>query len=69
MRGNASKFPDKRESQRSAKARMVAMLYGCRPAALDRFTVDGLAATHSVPVREVEYELTIARQKRAGEAR
>lgn len=52
------------------KNQLMRLLYECRPHKLDEFTVDELLRTHSkVPAREVEYMLTIARQKRAGEAR
>lgn len=67
MRGNASRFADKRESAASAKARLQTMLYACTPVALAGYTADSLAATHRVPVKECEYHLTIARQKRAAE--
>ncbi len=46
------------------------MLFSCRPHMLDIYTVDSLQRTHSkLSVKEIEYELLIARQKRAGEAR
>lgn len=46
------------------------LLFNCRPHMLDRYTVDELLRTHSkLPVKEVEYRLTIARQNRAGEPR
>jgi hypothetical protein len=67
MRGNASRYPDKRESAANAKARLIQMLYCCRPSALAGYTPDGLAATHRVPVKDCEYLLIVARQKRAGE--
>lgn len=52
------------------KAQLTRLLYECRPHMLDRYTVDDLLCTHSkVPRKEVEYLLTIARQRRAGEPR
>lgn len=67
MRGNASRYPDKQESAASARIRLQTMLYNCRPHMLATYTADTLAATHRVPVKDCEYLLTIARQKRAGE--
>lgn len=67
MRGNARKYPDKKEGQANARARLTQLLYACRPHMLATFTPDHLAATHNVPVKECEYALTIARQKRAAE--
>lgn len=52
------------------KLQLTRLLYECRPHRLDEFTVDELLRTHSkVPRKEVEYLLTIARQRRAGEGR
>ena len=67
MRGNASKYPSKQETRVSAKGRLVRILYGCTINALDAFTPEHLAATHNVPLRECEYMLIVAKQKRAGE--
>lgn len=68
MRGNASRYGTNPETVAEARARLVQLLYCCRPHMLDVHTVDSLARTHSkVPLREIEYQLTIARQKRAGE--
>lgn len=66
-RFNASRRPDKQESAASARARLQAMLYNCRPNMLATYTPESLAATHRVPVKDCEYLLTIARQKRAAE--
>lgn len=67
MRGNASRYADKRLTVDQAKSQLIAMLYNCRPNMLATYTADSLAATHRVPVKDCEYLLTIARQKRAGE--
>lgn len=67
MRGNASRYADKRETQANARARLTTLLYACRPHMLSTFTPDQLAATHNVPVKECEYALIVARQKRATE--
>lgn len=68
-RGNARKHPDKQLSAQQAEAQMVSFLYNCRPAMLDSLTVDGLARMYRVQPRVIEWRLTVARQKRAGEAR
>lgn len=46
----------------TARAQMVAMLANAR--SLDGFTVEGLARSYRVPLREIEYHLTIERQRR-----
>lgn len=52
------------------KTQLISLLYSCRPHMLDRFTAEELHRTHSkMSLREVEYALRIARQKRSGEAR
>lgn len=59
------RYPDKRESVESATVRLKTLLAGCTDFALAAFTVEHLAATHNVPLRNVEYELTMARQRRS----
>jgi len=55
------------------KARLMTLLYSCRPHMLATFTPEQLARTHRLSgnqtanVRLIEYELTIARQNRATE--
>ena len=44
------------------RAQMVAMLANART--VDGFTVEGLARSYRVPLREIEYHLTIERQRR-----
>ncbi|ODP39272.1 hypothetical protein [Sphingomonas turrisvirgatae] len=69
-RPQASRYGSAEMTGAQHKAQLTRLLYECRPHMLDRYTVDELLRTHSkVPRREVEYLLTIARQKRAGEAR
>jgi hypothetical protein len=46
---------------------MIQFLYGCRPIVLGAVTVDDLVNRHGLDRRSCEYELTIARQKRAAE--
>lgn len=67
-RGNAQRYPDKQLSVAAAKGEMVSFLYTCRPDRLADVTVDDLVARHRVDAKVAEYELTIARQKRSGEA-
>ena len=62
-------IPDRQITQVEAKAQLARLLYGCRPEKLAEYTVDGLARMYRVAPREIEYALTIARQKRAGEMR
>lgn len=62
MRG---RYPDKRETVESATVRLKTLLAGCTDIALSGFTVEHLAATHNVPVKMCEYELTMARQRRS----
>ncbi|QJR01150.1 hypothetical protein HH800_02405 [Sphingobium yanoikuyae] len=46
----------------SARAQLKAMLANAR--SLDHLTVEQLVRSYRVPPREIEYELTVARQKR-----
>lgn len=65
MRGNATRFPDRQESKIAARARLKGLLGSART--LDNFTIASLAATHRLPLREIEYELTMARMRRVQE--
>lgn len=47
----------------TARAQMLAMLANART--VDGFTVEGLARSYRLPLREIEYHLTIERQRRA----
>ena len=58
------RYGSKEITRPEAKAQLIQLLYGCTPEKLASFTVDGLCRTHRVDERTVEYELTIARQKR-----
>jgi Ca2+/H+ antiporter len=53
-----------RISQQAARTQLTQLLVGCTDAALAGFTAEHLAATHRVPLKECEYALTIARQRR-----
>jgi hypothetical protein len=48
-----------------AQAQLAMLLASCTDAALAGMTPEGLAASHGVPVKDAEYALTIARQRRA----
>jgi hypothetical protein len=50
-----------------AKGKLMAFLYQCTPVVLATITVDNLVARYRVDRRTAEYELIVARQKRAGE--
>lgn len=70
MHGNASRFASKQTTGADQKCSLVRQLYECRPHMLDVYTLEELCRRYpKVDARVVEYELTIARQKRAGEPR
>lgn len=66
-RGNASPYPNRKVSGAVAKAQLLEKLSNCRPHMLATYTAEELARWHNVPVKECEYHLTIARQRRADE--
>ena len=59
-----SKFPDKQLTVLAARNQMLSLVTGCTDAALATLTVDSLERMYRVPRREIEYHLTIERQKR-----
>lgn len=63
MRG----IPEKQVTPALARTQLVSLLYSCRPAMLATYTAESLCRMYRVDARTAEYELTIARQKRAGE--
>lgn len=65
MRGNAARFPDAQESVRAATTRLTLLLLNARDEAFARFTAEGLASTHRVPLKVVEVQLQAARERRA----
>ena len=67
MRGNASRYPNRNVSRDVAKSQLLDKLNNCRPHMLATYTAEELARWHNVPVKDCEYHLTIARQKRAAE--
>jgi hypothetical protein len=60
-----ARHPDKQESVAAARSRLTLLLAGCTDVALAAMTAAGLAATHRVPVKDAEYSLAMARQRRA----
>lgn len=66
----ASRWASPQMTAAQHRTQLTSLLYSCRPHMLDRYTAEDLHRTHSkMPLREVEYLLIVARQKRAGEAR
>jgi hypothetical protein len=51
----------------ASRGALAGFLYGCHMPTLADITVDELLRRYRVSVKVAEYELTIARQKRAGE--
>lgn len=65
-----NRFAQKQTTGADQKTRLVSQLWQCRPHMLDTYTVEGLQRQFpKVDARVVEYELTVVRQKRAGEVR
>ena len=62
MRGNASRFPDRKQSHAAGLAAMKTML--CNARSLASFTPESLCRLYPVTAKEATYELQIARQKR-----
>ena len=60
MRTNAK---DSAVTVATARAQLKAMLANAR--SLDGMTAEGLFRAYRVPLKEIEYELTMAQQKRA----
>lgn len=67
MRGNASRYPDKRESAASAEARLISYLTMVRPHLRAGITVDTILATHAVSPKTAQYRLMLAQQRWAAE--
>jgi hypothetical protein len=63
-RFNALRNPDKQESVAAARARLKTMLYGCRIEKLWDYTVASLAASHRLPLKDIEKLLSEARISR-----
>lgn len=66
MRGTALQ-KQQQMTQQQAKAQLLSLLYNCRPERLREMSAEELVRTHRVPLKLAEYELAIARQKRAEE--
>jgi hypothetical protein len=60
VRGNASRYPDKRESQKAAEGRLVDYLTNVRPALRGAITVEKIRATHNVTEQVAKYRLQLA---------
>lgn len=56
---------DPRMTAEQGTAQLKSLLYSCRPEQLSTYTVEQLTRMYRVDTRVAEYELTIARQKRA----
>lgn len=67
--GNASKFPDKRESQKAAEGRLIDYLENVRPILRAGITVDTIRATHNVSEQVAKYRLQLAQMRWAAEKR
>lgn len=65
MRGRAQHYGSSQPSLASDKARMMDFLYSCREHILAATTLEDLRRMYPrQPAREVEYALTIAKQRR-----
>ncbi len=58
------RYPDAQESVARATARLTMLLCSASDERLAGMTAEGLAATHRVPLKECEYMLLMARQRR-----
>ena len=64
MKGNASRFPDKRISAAAARAQLATMLAAMTDERLRSHSVDSLAAINRTPKAEIAAMLQEARQRR-----
>jgi hypothetical protein len=66
----ASRFAAPQITGAQQETQLTRQLWECRPHMLDRYELDELCAKYNkVGRKKVEYLLTVARQKRAGEVR
>ena len=65
MRGNLGFVGKRVRTRMDRKVEMALFLAGCTDAALDRTTVGDLVARYSVDARVAEYEILLAKQRRA----
>ena len=65
MRGNASRFPDKRISAKAAEAQLAMLLSGATDERIAAMTVDGLATMFRVDRRVIECKLSAEQGRRA----
>lgn len=68
MRGNARRYPDKRESAANAEAWLCTYLTMVRPHMRAGITVDTILSTHAVTPKTAQYRLMLAQQRWAAEA-
>jgi hypothetical protein len=61
----APNYGPKKRTKLDCTTEMRLFLYGCTDGRLASVTVDDLIARHGVDRKMAEYELTVARQKRA----
>lgn len=64
MRGNASKYPDRKMTQAAAETQLRLLLSRATDKAVAAMTVDGLARMYACPVRVVETLLLAEQDKR-----
>lgn len=64
MRGNASKYPDKRMTHAAAEAQLRILLVGATDQRVAAMTVEGLARMYACPARVVECLLLAEQGKR-----
>lgn len=67
MRGNASRYPDKRLGRVDAEAQMVAYLCGVTRPLRAAITVDSLVARFNVTPKTAQYRLMLQQQRWAAE--
>lgn len=65
MRGNATRYPDRKMTQAAAERQLNDALLNARDEALERMTVEGLHKMFNVDLRLIECKLLAARAARA----
>lgn len=70
MRPAPNRFAPKQRTANDQRAELTSLLWQCRPHMLDIYTVESLSSKYSkLPPKEVECQLVVVRNKRAGEPR
>lgn len=67
MRGNASKYPDKKMTQAQAETGLIMFLTNARPAMRPGITVESICRSYAVSARVAEYRLLLAQARWAAE--